>query len=72
MNKALVLMEVVAYLEAEIKSDREYLSSDEADSLSFEETFAIQNVISRFQLLTQHFQEQVDTEMSAYEKSQGM
>jgi hypothetical protein len=72
MNKASVLMEVVAYLEAEVKSDRDYLASDEADSLSFEETFAIQNVISRFQLLAQHFQEQIEVEISAFEQSQGM
>ena len=72
MNKASVLMDVVAYLQAEIKSDRDYLASESAEYLSVEEDFAIQNVIRRFQLLAQHFQEQIDTEISAYEQSQGV
>ncbi len=65
-------MEVVAYLEAEIKSDRDYLASDEADSLSFEEDFATRDVISRLERLAEHFQEQIEAEISAYEQSQGM
>jgi hypothetical protein len=72
MNKELVLMEVVAYLEAEIKSDREYLASDEAKSLSFEEDFATRDVISRLERIAEHFQEQIERGISAYEQSQGM
>lgn len=72
MNKALVLMEVVAYIEAEIKSDRDYLASESAESLSFEEGFATVSVIHRFERLAEHFQEQVEAEVSAYEVSQGM
>jgi hypothetical protein len=72
MDKISVLMTVVATLEAEIKSDREFLASDEAQSLSFEEEFAIQNVISRLERLAEHFQEQIEAEISAYEISQGM
>ena len=72
MNKASVLMDVVAYLEAEIKSDREYLASDEADSLSFEEDFAMTSTICRIERLIEHFQEQIEAGISAYEISQGM
>lgn len=72
MNKALVLMEVVAYIEAEIKSDRDYLASESAESLSFEEDFATVSVIHRFKRLAEHFQGQIEAEISAYETSQGM
>lgn len=72
MNKAAVLMEVVAHIEAEIKSDRDYLASESAESLSFEEDFAIVSVMRRFERLAEHFQEQIEAEISAYEVSQGM
>jgi hypothetical protein len=72
MNKELVLMEVVAYLEAEIKSDREYLASDSADSLSFEEDFAMTSTICRLERIVEHFQEQIERGISAFETSQGM
>ena len=72
MNKAAVLIGVVAYLEAEIKSDRDYLASDEAESLSFEEEFAIESTICRLERLVEHFQGQIEAEISAYEQSQGM
>lgn len=72
MNKALVLMEVVATIEAEIKSERDFLASDEAERLSFEEDFATRDVIRRFERLAQHFQNQIEAEISAFEQSQGM
>jgi hypothetical protein len=65
-------MEVVAYIQAEIKSDRDYLASESAESLSFEEDFATVSVIRRFERLAEHFQEQIETEISAYETAQGM
>jgi hypothetical protein len=72
MDKISVLMTVVATLEAEIKSDREFLASDEAQSLSFEEEFATQNVISRLERLAEHFQDQIEAMINAHEISQGM
>lgn len=51
------LIKVIAYLEAEIKSDRDYLASTEAESLSFEEDFAIESTICRLERIIEHFQE---------------
>ena len=65
-------MDVVAYLEAEIKSDRDYLASYEAESLSFEEEYTIESTICRLERLVEHFQRQIEAEISAYEQSQGM
>jgi len=72
MDKISVLMTVVATLEAEIKSDREFLASDEAQSLSFEEDFATREVIRRLERLAEHFQDQIEAMINAHEISQGM
>ena len=65
------IMHVVAHLEAEIKSDRDFLASDEAKSLSFEEEFATQNVISRLERIAEHFQGYIEAQINAMEASQG-
>jgi len=66
------LIQVVAYLDAEIKSDRIFLASAEADSLSFEEDFAISSTICRLERIIEHFQEIIDSQVSSMEVSRGM
>lgn len=65
------LIQVVSVIDAEIKSDREYLAS-EADSLSFEEQHAIEAVIRRFERLSEHFQCAIESMVSGMETAQGM
>lgn len=66
------LIQVVATIDAEIKSDREYLASEEAESLSFEEQHAIEAVIFRYERLSEHFQGYIEAMVSAMESAQGM
>jgi hypothetical protein len=66
------LIQVVAYLDAEIKSDREFLESESAEYLSFEEDFAISSTICRLERIIEHFQEIIDSQVSSMEVSQGM
>jgi hypothetical protein len=66
------LIQVVAYLDAEIKSDREYLTSESAEYLTFEEDFAMTSTICRLERIIEHFQEIIDSQVSSMEVSQGM
>ena len=66
------LIQVVAYLDAEIKSDREFLESESAEYLSFEEDYAISSTICRLERIIEHFQEIIDSQVSSMEVSQGM
>jgi hypothetical protein len=53
------LHEVVAFLEATIQSDRDFLQSDDAEHLSFEEDFAIVSTICKLESIIQHFQDEI-------------
>lgn len=66
------LIQVVAIIDAEIKSDRDYLASEAAESLSFEEKFATEAVICRFERLSDHLQSGIEAQISAMESAQGM
>ena len=65
------LIQVVATIDAEIKSDKEYLASESAESLSFEEQHAVEAVIFRFERLSEHFQCYIEAMVSAMESAQG-
>ena len=72
MNKASVLMDVVAILQDVVDKDKDFLAMGDEWPLSFEERYAVQSSIAKLQGLINHFQAQIEAEISAYETSQGM
>lgn len=72
MNKASVLIDVVAILQDVLDKDKEFLAMGDEWPLSFEEQYAIQSSNAKLQGLINHFQGQIEAEVSAYEISQGM
>lgn len=72
MNKASVLIDVVAVLQNLVDQDKKFLEAGDDYPLSFEERYALQSSIGKIQGLINHFQEQIEAEISAYETAQGM
>jgi hypothetical protein len=66
------LMHVVAIIDAEIKSDREYLASEAGESLTFEETFALRDGIAKLERLSDHFQSAIEAMLDGEEIARGM
>jgi hypothetical protein len=72
MNKASVLIDVVAILQDVLNKDKEFLAMGDEWPLSFEEQYAIQSSNAKLQGLINHFQDIIDADINAYEISQGM
>ena len=72
MNKASVLMDVVAILQDVVDKDKDFLAMGDEWPLSFEERYALQSSIAKVQGLINRFQAQIEAEISAYETAQGM
>jgi len=69
--KASTLMDVVEVITAEAKM-LYYILDNEDYPLTAEEEYGIQCSLRTLQNLAEHFQEQIEAEISAYEISQGM
>jgi hypothetical protein len=66
------LIQVVEILDAEIKSDRAYLASDSAESLSFEEDFAMTSTIHTLERLAEQFRGIIEANIADMEaRAQG-
>jgi len=72
MNKASVLIDVVAILQDVLDKDKEFLAMGDEWPLSFEEQYAIQSSNAKLQGLINHFQDIIEADINAYEISQGM
>ena len=72
MNKASVLMDVVAILEADRTRGLKLIEDKDIEDLSYQDEYAVRFHIAKLEDLIEHFQGQIEAEVSAYEISQGM
>lgn len=71
MNKASILMDVVEVITAEAKMLYSILDNEDYP-LTSEEEYGIKCSLRTLENLAEHFQAQIEAEISAYETSQGM